>query len=246
MRHRNVDGSARGNRLRRLIELARAHGKGHAAYLIASRVRAAGPWRNGLKFCVSNILEVAVADLTLHDRIPRAFTVRPATQIDLPALRSYVADAARVDARFERGDSCIITLASGQVCAALWLACGPAVFSEDVGALGCKIRVPRGTCLTYDGRGTKWGAWGSLMGRLPRFLHERKIDRIFTLIDPDNRESLDSHRSLGYQVAGRVAHFGTSRRTISLYCSSGDSWRRLPGSIGRLEFRRETDILACE
>jgi len=221
-------------RLARLARLARSQGKRHVLYSLVRAVlrwRCFRPW---LKFCVVEVFSVPVSELRRSRRIPRAFEVRTASAEDLPALQAFFSDGTRVRDRFQRGDICTVTLAKDEICAAVWFALGPQDYREDWDDLGCIFRVPSGVAWSFDGKGTKLGAWGSLMGKFPQYLEQFGASEVMTIIDYDNRESLDAHRSLGYRSLGAICYFNVLGFGLRLYRSHGERWRSMPGRIGRL------------
>lgn len=223
------------NRLIRLIRFARSHGKLRALYRVGRRLAYSRWLRNWVKFCVVEVFTVSVSELKSQQRVHRAFVVRKAEEGDWHDLESFFPDPQRVRDRLRRGDTCVIALAAEQICAAVWLALGPKDYREDWKDLRCIYRFPAGVCWTYDGRGTRLGAWGSLMAQLPRYLRESGIAEVFTQIECDNRISLDSHKSLGYRPAGLICCFGILGLVLRIYKTRGGKWRLLPGRIGKLE-----------
>jgi hypothetical protein len=206
-----------------------------AVYLVAQRVADRRWFRAWLTLCAVDVFAVRACDLRRSERLPRVFVVRRAREEDLPALASFSSRAVPpMTDRLRRGDECVMTLADGRICAAVWLAVGPADYPEDWDQLGCIFRVPAGICLTYDGRGTRWGAWGALMACLPPHLERLGVRTVFTLIDCDNRNSLESHRSLGYHPVGRIALMAVLGWALSV-CRIGQvAWRVVPGRLGRV------------
>jgi len=223
-------------RFGRLIRSARSRGPGYVFYRLARRVAEARYLRNCFKFCLVEIFSVPVSQLKCSRRIPRAFVVRKAEERDLPALGAYFSDPQRVRRRFERRDICVITLAGDEICAAVWLAIGPKDYREDWNDLGCVFHFPAGVGWSYDGKGTRWGAWGALMGRLPEYLKELEIAEVYTLIDCGNRASQESHKSLGYRPLGTIGCVGLLGLALRIYRVSGESWQRLPQQAGKLVF----------
>ena len=136
------------------------------------------------------------------------------------------------------GDVCVVTRSGGKLGAGVWLRPGPNDYDENRDELGCTIRFPAGVAWSYDGKGTRWGAWGALMARLPEFLDELNLREVYTLIDFDNQESLAGHRSLGYHRAGLVGCVALFGLSLSV-CLPGDRrWHFAPGRVGKLQFTR--------
>jgi len=189
---------------------------------------------------VVEVYRVSMGDLKRAARVPRVFTIRRTTRDDLPALEEYF-EVSPVVERYNRGDMCLATFAKDQIGAAVWFAVGPRGYGEDWDEMRCIARFPRGVVWTFDGKGTKLGAWGAMMMRLPEVLDELDVDEVYTLIDYDNDESIDAHLSLGYRRAGVVTHFRLFGIGFSLLKEDGHGWqrhvwKRLPGRIGKIEF----------
>ena len=138
-------------------------------------------------------------------------------------------------ARLERGDLCVLTVSQQKIGAALWLAIGPGVFREDWDDMRYTCQFPAGVGWTYDGKGTRWGAWGTLMARLPDLLDPFSVHELVTLIDCNNWQSLDAHRSLGYENIGAVGSIGALGLVCSVCRSRDRRWHRLPARIGSVE-----------
>ena len=222
-------------RFARLIRFARSHGVRRAA----SRVlRRASEWRGCARWLHYSLVEVyhaPVSRLKRSDRVPSIFTIRPVAADDMPAVEDYF-EHGRVHERFRRGDVCLTTLVKGEMGAGVWFAPGECVVRDDWQALRCAVRVPAGVAWTYDGKGTKLGAWGAMMTQLPRHLERIGVEDVYTLIDYDNRESIDGHVSLGYRRVGIVANLRIFGCGVTATRADGRRWRRLPGRIGRIEF----------
>jgi hypothetical protein len=153
-------------------------------------------------------------------------------------LSAYFGPDRPVEARIRRGDVCVLATRGGQIGAALWLAVGPAEYGEDVPDLGCSLSVPPHVAFTYDGKGTRLGAWGTLMMQLPDLLGERQVGRTVTLVDIENTHSIRSHLALGYRRAGYVGCVKVARWVKTVYTEGGGTWRMLPGHIGSVVLRR--------
>lgn len=227
------------HRLVRLIRLARSHGVRRALYRVASRLANERWWKRWFRFVVVEVYSAPVSELKHSRSVPRLFTVKRAKQEDLRALEAYFGDARRVGNRCRRGDVCAMTLSNGEVGAAVWFTAGPNDYREDWEALRCVVRFPAGVAWTFDGKGTKLGAWGALMMRLPKYLGELAAKEVYTLIDYDNRESIDGHLSLGYRRAGVLVHLRFPGIMLTMCKADRGKWRRLPGRIGSLEFHGE-------
>lgn len=222
------------DRLMRLARFARSHGKLRALYSIVGAVIERLRLSRLIKFCVVEVFSVPVGELRRGRRVPRAFVVRPASAEDLPALGEFFSNPKRVRQRFDRGDLCMVTLAKNEICAAVWFALGPLDYREDFSELGCIFQVPAGVAWSFDGKGTKLGAWGSLMGQFPDCLEQHGAKEVITVIDYNNRDSLDAHKSLGYRGTGVVCYLKLLGFALRLYKNHGRRWRLLPGQIGNL------------
>ena len=223
-------------RFARLVRLARSHGKMRAVCRLMRRVADHRWCRRWLGLNVVECFSVAVSDLVCDRPIPRGYVVRRATEDDLPAVGPFFGNSERARRRLGRGDVCVVTLAKEKVCAGVWLAVGPGVFEENLDALSCVVRFPEGVCLSFDGKGTRLGAWGSLMARLPQHLGELGVSEVFTMIDYDNRESLDGHLSLKYRRVGLIGCLRVFGLWLRIYKTPGRRWRRMPGRIGEVRF----------
>ncbi len=99
-------------------------------------------------------------------------------------------------------------------------------------------KISPGTAWIYDGRGTKLGAWGSLMATLPAMLEKRKVDGLAALVECNNWQALDAHRSLRFESTALLASFslfGWHR----CYCKSRDAfWRTIPTTVSDVELCR--------
>jgi len=225
------------NWLVRLIRFAKSHGKSRAAYRFVERLIESRFFRKWCSFSAVEVFSASVSDLkATQKRAHHAFTVRAATEQDISAVQSFYGNRRRIKERMERGDICIITLCKDQIGAAVWLSPGPKYYYEDWDNLRCIVHYPVSVCWSYDGIGTRFGAWGSLMVRLPGFLEQFGIDEVYTHITCDNRISLDSHKSLGYRSAGFIWTFGIFRFILRLYRVAGGHWLRFPCLIGKLEY----------
>jgi hypothetical protein len=231
-------------RLARLVRLARLHGKSRAACRLIRRAADHRCCRRWLGVTATECFRVAVSDLARDRPIPRGYVVRRASEDDLAALGPFFGDPQRVRRRLDRGDVCVVTLVKGKVCAGVWLAVGPGIFEEHWSVLLSVAQFPNGVCWSFDGKGTRLGAWGSLMARLPRHLEELGVSEVYTLIDYDNRESLDAHRSLGYRRVGLIGCLRFFGLWLRIYKTPGARWRRLPGRIGEVRFGGR-DVAPC-
>jgi hypothetical protein len=224
------------SRLQRLARLGRAHGPTRAAYRIAKRLSLLPIVRRCVRMDVVEVLAASADRLRSTGRTPKSFVVERAT--DEQELAEYFERADLVHKRLVAGDVCLVTRCGGKLGAGVWISPGPNDYDENRDELGCTVRFPAGVAWSYDGKGTRWGAWGALMARLPELLDELKLGEVYTLIDYDNQESLAGHRSLGYQrvgLVGCVALFGLS---LSVCMPIGERWHLASGHVGKLHFAR--------
>lgn len=222
----------------RLAHAARTWDRHMLAYRVIRRVLCAGCFGGETPLILSGLYTANVADLPNNVR-GRRYEIRPATEQDLPRLSTYFGSDRPIANRYRRGDIGVLAVRGDEICAAVWLATGPTEYSEDVRDLGCSLAVPEGVVFSYDGKGTRLGAWGTLMAHLPRLLDELQIRQIVTLIDYENTLSIRSHRSLGYRREGYVGCVKFARWVQSFYTDAGGIWRMLPGRIGSVSLRRE-------
>jgi hypothetical protein len=225
----------RPGRLARRLRLGRTHGLGRVFYGGLRRSIGLCRLEGWVRLCVVEVWAAPVAELKRAGRVPRVFDVRRATSEDLPRLEAFFNCPERVRERLGRGDVCAVTLAGGEICAGVWLSAGPGEYLEDRESLGCSVRFPAGVAWSYDGKGTRPGAWGALMARLPGLLEQLGAAEVFTLIDCNNWNSIRGHESLGYECAGLVGSAGVFGLGATLSKPRRGRWRRLPGRVGKLE-----------
>ena len=222
--------------LARMLLLRRSRGTARTVYSIVRKVTTLPIVRRCTYFCASDLYRLQLSKATSPTRTPKSFVVRQATGDDLPALADYFGDRALVETRLERGDVCVITLCQDKVGAAVWLTVGPGEYHDDWDDLRCVCRLPAHVAWTYDGRGTKLGAWGTLMAKLPDLLQEHGVTELDTLIDCNGWKSLDSHKSLSYENIGTIARFGAFGLMQSVCKPRRGKWRFLPTRLGEIEF----------
>ena len=120
----------------------------------------------------------------------------------------------------------------------MWLAIGPSDFAEDWDDLRCAFRFPSGIAWSYDGKGTKLGAWGTMMKQLPGLLRDANVQEMMTVIDCNNWQSMDAHRSLGYESVGVLLHARVLGFATRLWKPPGRRWRRVPPIVNRVEIEK--------
>ena len=216
--------------------MRRKHGNARIAYAAVRKVVLLPVLRRCLRICASDVCRLELADGKRAARIPKSFVVRMANLDDLEPLAAYYDDRQLVSERFQRGDLCVITLCQDAIGAAVWLSFGPGEFREDWDQQRYTCCFPAGTGWSYDGRGTKWGAWGAMMAKLPELVRERDVDELWTMIDCNNWKSLDAHRSLGYETIGIVGSAGLFGLVRSICKRPRQWWHPLPARMGTVEF----------
>ncbi len=95
------------------------------------------------------------------------------------------------------------------------------------------------TAWSYDGRGPKLGAWGSLMATFPAMLEKRKIHGLTALVECNNWQAFDAHRSLRFEATALRASlslFGWHR--CYYYKSKGAFWCTIPTTVSGVELCR--------
>ncbi|MDZ7615479.1 MAG: hypothetical protein U1E05_00655 [Patescibacteria group bacterium] len=207
------------------------------AYSAARRLVGGGRFRPWLDCTVIELFEAEVGQLRRIGRMPRAYNSRFATRADQAELAEYFGSAERVRQRLDRGDVCAVVLAGERICAGAWLTLGPATVEEDWNDVRCRYHIPAGTAWGYDGRGTKPGAWGSLMACLPGYLTELGADRMVASIHYNNHLSIDSHLSTGFHSVGWIACVRFLGLALRVHREADGGWCRMPGPIARVEVR---------
>ena len=219
----------------RLIRFARSHGVRRALSRVARRLSESRWCRRWLQFVLAEVYHAPVSQLKRSRRVPGVFTVRPIEADDLPVVEAYF-DNSRVHERFRRGDVCFVTFVKNEIGGGVWFSTGPNVYPDDWPTLRCAVSIPAGVAWTFDGKGTRMGAWGAMMMRLPEYLEGVGAEDVYTLIDYDNQKSINGHLSLGYRRGGMVVNLRVLGLGLTAYKADGHRWRLLPGRIGRLEF----------
>lgn len=225
-----------GQRLRRVVQLQQIRGSARASYAILRRILAWPVLRQTLHLCAVDFWRLQLsADSWSPPHTSSLFTVRWAEPADLEELAHYFGNRERVKTRIAKGHRCVVAISQEKIGAAVWLGIGPSQFVEDWDDLRCVIRYPAGIAWTYDGKGTKLGAWGTMMKLLPGLLRHENVYEIATIIDCNNWQSMDAHRSLGYQSAGALLHARVLDFPLRLFKPLGKRWRRVPPTIDRVE-----------
>ncbi len=224
-------------RLTRTIRFGRSYGLSRAAYRAVRGAIESLSLGKRINLRIADVFAASVSELKCYPRIPRAFSVRPAEETDVPALQAFFSKPQKVRDRMRRGDLCVILLADGEICAAEWVSPGPKAYQEDWDQLRCVFRIPAHACWLYDGKGNErgTGTWAILMGRLTLCLNDLGIQDVFLQSDYGNVVSMRSHTSLGYRPVGRIFHLAIAGLSLRLYRTRERGWRFLPGRIGNLE-----------
>ena len=220
-------------RVRRAAQLYRMRGMGPVCYAIFRRAANLPMVRRCWHLCAVEFLRLPIAS-DEPAATTRLYTVRQANDADRAQLVDYFNEHDHVPHRLAHGHSCYIAANRQAIGAGVWLAFGRTDYSEDWHELRSVIQVPAGVAWSYDGKGTKLGAWGVLMRQLPALLHSRNVSEIATVIDCDNWQSLDAHRSLGYQAAGVLLHIKFLGLPLRLFKPPQQRWQRVPKTIGRI------------
>ncbi len=226
------------HRRKRLVAHARRYGRDRAVSLLLHRVALLPLIRVGFQWHLLEVFTVQANQLKVPKRVPSNYQIRIAGQADQPALEEYFGDANRVRQRLERGDLCLIACCREEIGAAVWFLPGPASYGDDCQEIGCRFELPEGAVWSYDGKGTKFGAWGCLMAKLPEYLERWGVDHVFTAIDYHNGESLSGHQSLGYRRLGMLRRVMLSGLSRTVCKRSGDGWGQLPVAWDRLQLSR--------
>jgi len=222
----------------RLRSLSSSLAQGRVGYRIIRRV-CRGPWcGDWASLFVVEVMSASISDLRKGRRGRRSYQVRWAAESDVPAVTAFFGPGRPIMQRVRRGDRCLIATVRGEICAAVWFSPGPGHYAEDAGDLGCELHYPETVAFSYDGLGTRLGAWGTLMARAPDLLQQIGVDEIVTLIDYDNYLSINSHQSLGYRRLGLVGCLGLAQWMQPFYGTGRTPWRMLPGRLGPLELHR--------
>lgn len=224
-----------GKRVRRIVQLQQTYGNVRVAYAILRRMLRLPLLRRTVQLCAVDFWRLPLTKPT--DPVPPSslFSVRLAERDQLPELAEYYSDAIRIDNRFAAGNLCVAAYSQGTIGAAVWLVMGPGHYVEDWCDLRCNFRFPEGTAWTFDGKGTRLGAWGTMMKQLPQLLDNCEAEEIATIIDSNNWPSLEAHRSLGYEAVGVLLHMRVLGITRHWFKPRGHWWQRLPSTIGNVE-----------
>ena len=214
--------------VKRAVQLRRTRGNARVLYAIMRRVFSLPILRRCVRICATDLWRLRLSEARPPRRIPANFTVRRAEASDLQALIEYYGDAQRVTNRIERGGLCILARCGDQIGAAVWTYLGPNEFDEDWAELRTTFQFPAAVAWAYDGKGTKLGAWGTLMARLPELLATCGVEELATVIDCDNWQSIDAHRSLGFESVGIVGCLSILGLPLRVHKPPIGRWKRVP------------------
>lgn len=182
------------------------------------------------------------ADLRALSRVPKAFSVRPATLADRSNLDGFVGDPARTSARLASGDTCLLALGDGEIQAVEWIRWGPTDYQEDAERLGIVFRVPSGSCWLHNGRNrTKGliGPWALVMGRLRGVIESRGVETAFLQVDAEDGYSIACHESLGFRRVGQLVALRFLSACVVAFRRAGRPWARMTDGefdLDRLDF----------
>jgi hypothetical protein len=188
-----------------------------------------------LSICSVDLWHLPIRPASSFPPASSLFLVRWAEPSDREQLGNYFGDRYRVERRLARGDRCALALCQESIGAAAWVSLGPGHFNEDWNELRCSFRFPAGVAWSYDGKGTRMGAWGTLMKQLPELLRREGATEIATVTDCNNWSSIDAHRSLGYTSGGLLLHARLAGISLHGFKAPRRRWRRLPLTVAHLE-----------
>jgi hypothetical protein len=157
-------------------------------------------------FGAADLMAAATGDLRRLPRLPRAYTVRTASEGDRDALGAFTGELERTARLLESGSVGLLAIADGAVQAMEWVQVGPGRYDWDRRRLGLDFALPARSCWLHNGRGAQegLGPWAMVLGRLPAWLDERGIDVAFLQVASDNPYSIRCHESLGFRRVARV------------------------------------------
>ena len=221
--------------LERFLVLKRSRGNLRAFYSVLRKGVQMPLLRQCVDLGVGEIYHLSLSRAKRDLPALRSLVVREAGAGDFDTLASFYDNRSLIQSRFDRDDLCILTLCREKVVAAAWFAVGPSEFHEDWDSTHFFGKIPTGCAWIYDGRGAKLGAWGSLMAKLPDMLERRNIDSLVALVDYNNWQAIDAHRSLGFQSAATIGSLGAFGFYRCFCRTAGDRWRHLPATVGGVE-----------
>jgi len=223
----------------RFYRFAKLNGWRCTIYQTLNRIANFRLWHRWFQISIVNIYSAPIAELKQSDKLPNLYEVRPAETNDLNELKElgeYCGDADRMKSRIKRGDMCMLNLCKGKIGAMMWYSIGPNEYKDDWAAVRCNVRFPNQSAWMYDGKGTRLGAWGGMMMNSARHLKAMGIEEIYTMVDWENRKSIDPMRSLGLTQAGSFMFLKLFGIKFTRCKPQGQRrWRRLPARIGQLE-----------
>lgn len=222
----------------RLRGLYSVFARGRVGYRLVRRVCRLPCVENWASLFIVEAMSASVADLRTGRRGRRSYQVQWATESDVPAVTAFFGPNRPIARRVGRGDRCLVATVRDEICAAVWFAAGPSHYAEDARDLGCVLEFPARTAFSYDGKGTRLGAWGTMMAQAPDLLTQLGVDEVITLIDYDNHMSIRSHESLGYRRLGLIGCLRLAGWVQPFYRDGEKVWRMLAGRLGALELRR--------
>jgi hypothetical protein len=230
------------SRVSKINQLQQSRGYKRTLYAILRRILRHPATHGRVGFYAGDFWQLDLESMTLAQtgpatRVPRSYQVRMADENDLPALAAYYGNEQTVRERRKRGDLCFLTLCQDHIGAAVWLVLGPGEFREDWVEMHSFVRFPAGTAWSYDGKGTKGGAGGVLMKQLPELVRALGTRRIATLIDSNNWQSHDAHRSLGYEKTGLICSADLLGLRMNACRQRTGDWKLLPTHVGTVEAR---------
>jgi hypothetical protein len=160
--------------------------------------------RRRIGVTVAELMVAHVGQLKRFPRLPRTFTVRPATQEDAPALDEFSCEPQKIARLLSSGDLGMVAVSDGRIHAMEWIHFGPHPYDWDAAELGLIFRIPPRFCWLHNGSGTGMGPWGMVLGSLPDLLEQRGIETACLQVATENLYSIRCHESIGFRRVGRV------------------------------------------
>jgi RimJ/RimL family protein N-acetyltransferase len=187
---------------------------------------------------IAEIYHAEVSSLKTSERLPALYTVRLAGNDDVAALGEYFEKPEIICKRWQRGDSCLMAIADGDIAAALWWMRGPNCFPDDQQTLGSSFRIEEGNFWAYDAKGTRLGAFGSLLMCQRQFLDELGAKQVWGQVDYANKAALKANEAVGFKTAGRILRVSVFGWGVSRQRTTGDRWRSMPARLDGLQICR--------
>jgi hypothetical protein len=175
-----------------------------------------------------------VTDLRYSNVAPTIYTVRLARKHDLEALIEFFSKPDVVRERWNRGDACLIALANDEICAATWWMLGPNTYDTDRRLLGSVFSLPSGVCWSHDAKGTRFGAYGTLLLHQRHYLTSLGIKEVWGAVDYQNKNAIAANHAAGFTTAGWLLHLTYLGFRLTRCRTPNTGWCSLPAVIGSL------------